>query len=569
MTGTEQSHNPNFQPGKMSPEGVRVLEKGIVYQLPTPAEGNFGLAAVLDIGGKMPDANFDYGDMKDVPPVQESDFTMLLAIDLRAEGADKWVNGCSVPEGATTALIDPKGMQIDQDGTVTEGVLFLKPGSALIIGRGDYRDGDPQSGFKRLSVKAAAVSYKHLDVGVDKEGNIAIRDRNSTSGTLMSTGEAARDAVNEIGEHHEHHMRFKRVLGEEATAQVVPEPEQELSPSDRLRESLRELQPEIEKAPDIAAARKKLENILGTNSKGGGTLGEALRNLGPNPEAIRRRLQDKGKERSDVLALLEQRARQLSQSKDAEGKSRFLPGVVEGRMKDVKAASSAAGEVSQMESLAYVAQIAYDKLSGDFEVNASDSEGGLNDGHHRDAAEKVLADFAKEQVTETEALLAENERVKVFFEHVKTELRNVGNGVEGRIISRLMELPRAIHGQMVDAEALLDDVRRIEQARLELESTMRRLLSECHQLQSEGRTVSDPDARQIDEVEQQMRNIKTALDFKIQNPFWQRITGAALSRAYDAMSLNAFREQIIRHEEARQIASDLQRTVIPVTERYQ
>lgn len=278
---TEQSHNPNFLPGKMAPEGFRVLEKGIIYELPIPPKENVGLAAVLDIGGKMPDPTFEYGESKERSSVKESDFTMLLAVDLRVDGAEKWVEGCDIPNGATAALIDPKGMKISPDGKVNEGVTFLAPGGALIIGRGQYKEGDPQSGFRRLSVDASAVSYKHLDIAVDKSGTLAIRDRYSTNGTLVSTGEAARDAVNEIGEHHEHHMRFKRVLGEEATEQVLSIPTAEVT-----MQSLKD----AEKRPDNDAAVKKLASILGSNGKGGGGLGEELRKLGPGPEDIRRAL---------------------------------------------------------------------------------------------------------------------------------------------------------------------------------------------------------------------------------------------------------------------------------------
>lgn len=196
----------------LKPDTVEVLEKGgttVPYELPKPPVENHGLVAVLDIGGKMPDANYSYGE--GVPPVQESDMKMLLVVDLRENDGKNWVLGSEVPAGAAYALVDAKGIEIDSDGCVTRGVHFMKPGDAFTIGRGV-----PQARERFDIEHAMAVTSRHLDLAVDGGGRMLVRDKGSTNGTIVSTGEYARQAVNEIGEHHLHHARFKAALGGEA-----------------------------------------------------------------------------------------------------------------------------------------------------------------------------------------------------------------------------------------------------------------------------------------------------------------------------------------------------------------
>lgn len=136
---------------------------------------------------------------------------MLLVVDLQENGGDQWVEGCDVPKGARIAVIDPKGMQIAEDGTVTKGVHFMSPGDYFRVGR---RSPVARQHFDMTDVRA--LSSGHLDIQVTKDGFVIARDNNSTNGTIASVGEYARSAVNEIGEHHKHHERFKVIIGKTA-----------------------------------------------------------------------------------------------------------------------------------------------------------------------------------------------------------------------------------------------------------------------------------------------------------------------------------------------------------------
>lgn len=43
-------------------EGVCLMEGGVNYLLPKSPFENFGLMTVLDLGGKMPDQQYNYGE---------------------------------------------------------------------------------------------------------------------------------------------------------------------------------------------------------------------------------------------------------------------------------------------------------------------------------------------------------------------------------------------------------------------------------------------------------------------------------------------------------------------------
>lgn len=192
------------------------LHSGIPTELSDAPIENHGLMAVLDLGGKVESPSFRYGEAAKKPQTPEEHLKMLLVVDLDTPDGERWIEGRPRPEGAKVALIDPKGLQIDENGAVTKGIMFVGRGEQIDVGRVV-----PHS-QKAFDIKgAASVSANHLSVAVTKDGKVCVQDRGSTNGTIVSTGEYARDAVNEIGEHHEYHERFKQIIGEKVLENVV------------------------------------------------------------------------------------------------------------------------------------------------------------------------------------------------------------------------------------------------------------------------------------------------------------------------------------------------------------
>lgn len=189
------------------------------YELPEAPNENFGLMATVDLGGSLMKPEFYHAQDENAEKPSDSRFQMLLVVDLEAEGGSRWAEGSDIPEGARIAIIDPKGMQTDENGRVTKGIDFIPRGKGLVIGREE-----PRSQSKFDIADSEDVSPKHLDIGVSSDGKVVIRDRGSRSGTIVGTGEMAREAVNGIGTEHEHHLVFKQYLGDTALSQSVVEP---------------------------------------------------------------------------------------------------------------------------------------------------------------------------------------------------------------------------------------------------------------------------------------------------------------------------------------------------------
>lgn len=189
------------------------------YELPEAPSENFGLMATVDLGGSLMKPEFYHAQDENAEKPSDSRFQMLLVVDLEAEGGSRWAEGADIPEGAKIAILDPKGMQTAEDGRIVKGIDFLSRGQGLIIGK-DV----PRSRDKFDIASSEAVSPKHIDIGVNPNGQVVIRDRGSLHGTIVGTGERAREAVNGIGSEYEHHLVFKQNLGEAALSQAVVEP---------------------------------------------------------------------------------------------------------------------------------------------------------------------------------------------------------------------------------------------------------------------------------------------------------------------------------------------------------
>lgn len=189
---------------------IGYLDKGQIFELPSPPAENKGLIAALDLGGRVADQAFTYGVNED-QAFEDEHFKLLLVVDLENEFGMHWVEGCDVPEGAKIAIIDPKYLVVDENNRVAKGVHFLRRGEGWVIGK------NIQSVRNKMYIEhAAAVSDRHLEIGVTKKGKVLLKDLESKYGTIVSTGEHARGGVGAIGEEFEHHIRFKEIIGAEA-----------------------------------------------------------------------------------------------------------------------------------------------------------------------------------------------------------------------------------------------------------------------------------------------------------------------------------------------------------------
>lgn len=140
---------------------------------------------------------------------------------------------------------------------------------------------------------------------------------------------------------------------------------------------------------------QKLSAVLGADRQDGGALGDLLRRSGDSPEEILGNLNLNEKLQEEVWLILRRRVGQLYKLQYQNSQPIFKEGVDEARTKDIPSASSVSGQMTGLNSLDYVALVALDMISGRFDIGQSNKNPiDEYDGHHRDAAEKVLASFA-------------------------------------------------------------------------------------------------------------------------------------------------------------------------------
>lgn len=399
--------------------------------LPEAPSENHGLVAAIDLGKVKG---------------HETGHMTLLVVDLKNEDGPKWVQGFDIPDGARFAVIDPnREQQANEEGRPTKGVRFLGEGktihSKVLVGRGNVPTSESFS-----TEDIGFVSRSHLDIETRQDGTVVVEDMGSLNHTVIHTGEKARDVVNELGERHEHVTRMKELLGAEAVKHTMQLPavaeEEPLSNNDgETPESSEALTSDAEKMENRAFSARKLQEILGENNKGGGNFGSALRLLGETPEEIMATLRSREGARNTILHKLRTRVEQMFDQKDASGNPVFKQGVSRERSRDVPETSSFfAASGGKMNSLDYVAALALDMLSGQYSVEEGKRLDSPSDGSHRDAAEKVLADFAKEQVIDKVETFTEDPELKRVLQEARGRL-NEGAIQVRQVLDYLERLP--------------------------------------------------------------------------------------------------------------------------------
>lgn len=192
---------------------------------------------------------------------------------------------------------------------------------------------------------------------------------------------------------------------------------------DTPRKPENDLEPSEQERNNLNKAVVTITTILGENKKGGGTLGEKLKALGVTPEEIVHTLRKPGETRDAVLAALRMRTQHLYHQFESEEKKVFLAGVSEARSKPINVSDAKNGE-TQMGSLDKVALLALAMLDGTFRTEDDVVKNKADGGNHRDVAEKVLADFAKEQVVDVVEMVSESEALQRLLREASQKLGN-------------------------------------------------------------------------------------------------------------------------------------------------
>jgi hypothetical protein len=556
-----------------------ILQPGVSSELPQAGEHDAGMMAVIDMAcwGSYKDGVEDAAQRQEL----ERDFTSLIVVDLAHGKGDLWLDGADIPDGARLAVIDAKRLALhrseqgdgDEKVTVNNGVMFVHPGETKQIGRGHTDSGLDMT-------EARTVSSNHMEISIGNDGEVLVRDTNSRFQTIVQTGEYARNAVMELEDHHEHATRFRQILGAEAVENVVSDPElapdttapytesvQEHTsndpwwlnevpppetdpgetPQDRARRLLETLGnmsqgPTVELTPAAAskmldaldpassrpetthtpeqksheAACQELLHIIGENGKGGGQLGDKLRELGSSPEEIRVAL-DKAngndKARNAVLGSL--RIRTYSEYKNKA----FLHGVEEGRMKPI--GLGLGYDVDQMESLELVANIAMARLDGSFRLSDGvtvDKDELVKNGHHRDAADKVLASFAKEQVEDPREFVDLGETINTLKSEIAGTFAEVDHYTKGYNEAR-QGLIDYMHRDRIDTEVLggyLQEMKRslssLQQKVHEFQEKVRPAMTKVAEEQSAVIRTNPGDNTALDAMRRHVDAVKTISD---------------------------------------------------------
>ncbi len=656
----------------LQPNSADLLDRnaeGPSYELPKPSPEDNGLMAVLDLGGIAPDKTFEYGpdvaqsSAEDSPPT-ESDAKMLLFVDLKDDVGKRWVEGCDIPEGASLAVIDARGVELDENGKVQRGVVFVRPGESLVVGRRTDKGAHPEF----ATGNARAVSALHLNVGVDSAGKVLVKDRGSTSGTEYRTGFMAREAVRGLAERHVHSDHFKMVLGEEAIENTVEDPfglnelvsppasvdettiprrdvmsmvnesqssvvAEALSPRDKVTDLLNDLQmvrPETmresmtpveaseelkrllsdeaaadegsdslkdrasnqlesvvsdavngenirlglengrklteQEARNYDKAVARLQDILGKNGKGGGSLGEKLSALGSTPNDIITRLRQPGPAREAVLADLKTRTYHMYQRFEAEDEKAFLDGVKEGRNKPINAGDAENGE-TQVKSLDKVALLALAMLDGTFRYEDDAVRDKADGGNHRDAAEKVLADFERAQVVDKAEMYAESETAKKIFHDIASTADHEGSELTNIVVRKLQHLGDALS---LGTEVLYKDVKDVERVLQEIRDRIGALRVRVENAVNNAKDISDEERTRMRGAVEDVKVIQGSVvsaGAYTEGDFWTKLANAARNNDTDGNSILKFRTQIVQHSLGQVMARDL-RGAITLLQQY-
>ena len=380
---------------EITPRHVDMLSAYMESKLPEADEE--GILGTLELGGAErfnPDEGMlDY----------DKQTRTILLVDLVKEGSKKLLGDCDIPEGARIALIDPKGVQKGgDDGKITRGIAFMRPGEAELIGR--KKEGHSETLDIRPE-ETLGISRGHVHVRVDEEGNVFVRDNNSTNGTVISTGKYARDALEAIGDHHEHALYLKQQLGMVAVEQTLPKPAEQ-----------RETKPKEYELPSIEGAKKRIEAIISSDQDS--TLANELRALGSSPEEIIAKLnKNKGKgdeeARSRIRDILTTRLHMLMET---------MPTQVKDNAEKNTSNHERHGLRQKMPSREYVVELALSYLDGSFDphIESRDGHGPGGVGEHRQAAQKILESFTPEEKPEEgEQLEFTEDRLKAYLIELK------------------------------------------------------------------------------------------------------------------------------------------------------
>jgi hypothetical protein len=195
----------------------------------------------------------------------------------------------------------------------------------------------------------------------------------------------------EVSQNSEESPKFVHDIGEEAIA-VSAAPEKVWDKNESLKGSPENLQ----------ASDALISDILGHDGEGGGSLGNILRTLGSDPEAIRKSLErsDAHKEnRESVASILRVRVNQL------RGTGSLSDAVENDDQVHLKTVPLGFGyEDRQYTSEEYAVLLALSKLDGTFDIRKS-KQSRFDDlpadhphnGQHRQSAEAILQSFQDEQ----------------------------------------------------------------------------------------------------------------------------------------------------------------------------
>ncbi len=299
------------------------------------------------------------------------------------------------------AMMGIEGRRFGEGVAGIHGSIEIKAGRLIVRAREAHSDLPHETGHIPGADIVTAESVTPVDLGSPTERArqmlAGIGDRTPTPPARLTPADARK--------------RLEELLGPQPTAGaaatagaelgMVPEPDTPnvlATPADTQHDA-ESVEPTPGRSAEIRRAQEKacqeIAKILGTNGKGGDLLGDALRGFGSSPAEIRARLdRQKGDPaaRDKILRVLYTRANSLFQGKV------FLSGVDAGRDKPIP--KDLGYDVSSMESVHWVAMLALARMDGSWREDFAPATGEdtTNNGHHRDAAEKVLASFAKEQV---------------------------------------------------------------------------------------------------------------------------------------------------------------------------
>lgn len=249
------------------------------------------------------------------------------------------------------------------------------------------------------------------------------------------------------------------------------------------------------------AAEAKVKVLLGKNNKGGGALGDILRRYGVTPAEIRTIL-SKPENREAAIGAIERLFDDKSLS------AQFGSRVGRDQTKQVAKPELHDG-VDEMNSLRYVAELVYNKLSGVFDVG-SDVKLDQGDGavdQHRGAAEKTISYYQKMQ-SEVEAPVATHETIVAIRELVGPEIDSFKAALD-MIGRKVQNVADSLNGRYNDSES---SIHMTDQVFLDIDSLNQYYNSVLIKLDSrDADTLSEETKKHVESIAQAMVDVHSRL----------------------------------------------------------